>query len=462
MPAVGDHQLLFKLAQKYNRPGPRYTSYPPAPHFSDEFGAKDFASSLSNLNADGGLSLYAHLPFCRSLCYYCGCHMVITHRPERIERYLGYLRGEIELVADRIGGSRGVAQLHWGGGTPTYLSPLQISRLTSHIGRHFEFLPEAEISLEADPRGLTVEHLRAAREAGFNRLSLGVQDFDARVQKAINREQSVELVAEATAAARRIGFEGVNFDLVYGLPHQSLESFSRTVAQVIEMKPDRISLFSYAHVPWKKKHQKVILDEWLPSARVKLQIFLETVETLTRDGGYRYIGMDHFARPEDALARAADAGTLQRNFQGYSTQAGADLIGLGVSSISRVGNAYSQNVLGLPEYYGRIEDGRLAAWRGYPMTKDDQVRGRVISSIMCALSVDVTAVEREFEIDFWKYFARSLRDLRDLEDDGLVALRPEVVHVTETGRFFIRNVAMAFDAYLTAAPEQGPIYSKTV
>lgn len=472
MPTEPDSQF-FDLVRKYNRPGPRYTSYPPAPHFSADFRSDEFHACLrsrrsalrgSERETDkaSGLSLYVHLPFCRSLCYYCGCHMVVTGRRERIDEYLDYLEREIDLIAGALGGSNAVSQLHWGGGTPTYLTPEQIRSLMTHLRARFDFAPDAELSLEGDPRGLTTEHLVAARESGFTRLSLGVQDFDERVQKAINREQSVEMVESATDAARALGYDGINYDLVYGLPHQNVESFARTVAEVLRLKPDRISLFSYAHVPWKKKHQKVIADDWLPSSAEKIQIFLDAQQTLTTTGRYRYIGMDHFALPGDPLVAALDAGTLQRNFQGYSTQGGADLVGFGVSAISRVDHVYAQNVLDLREYYAAVDAEQLATARGYRMSADDRLRDEVIARLMCGLRLDVSAIEHRFGIDFWTYFSDSLRELRNLESDGLVEVTPSSVEVTETGRFFLRNVAMAFDAYLTADISTGPRYSATV
>ena len=474
MRAEPDRQL-FDLVKKYNRPGPRYTSYPPAPHFSADFGSEDFRASLTGRrtgaaqkDADGpgqpsGLSVYVHLPFCRSLCYYCGCHMIVTGRPERIHEYLGYLEQEIDVVAAEMGEPDEVTQLHWGGGTPTYLSPEQIRGLMDHLGRRFDFAPGAELSLEGDPRGLTIEHLQAARESGFNRLSLGVQDFDERVQKAINREQSIETVETATEAARRLGYHGINYDLVYGLPHQTVDSFRKTLSEVLRLRPDRISLFSYAHVPWKKKHQRVILDEWLPSSEEKIRIFLDAQRALTQEGGYRYIGMDHFALPGDPLVAALEAGTLQRNFQGYSTHGGADLVGFGLSAISHVRNAYAQNILDLPGYYAALDQARLPTARGYRLTEDDKIREAVISRLMCSLRLDVSVIESRFKIDFWTYFADSLRELRDMEADGLVEIEPDHLEVTEAGRLFIRNVAMAFDAYLDAgSANAAPRYSATV
>lgn len=463
MSVLADPSSLFELVRKYNRPGPRYTSYPPAPHFTDEFGRNDYGAALRRSGRSvRGLSVYVHLPFCRSLCYYCGCHMVVTSRRERIAEYLRYLKKEIDLVAAHLGSSNEVVQLHWGGGTPTYLTPSQINELMTHLYRRFDVASDAELSLEGDPRGLTPAHLQAARESGFTRLSVGVQDCDARVQKAINREQSVEMVRSVTQTARDLGYVGVNYDLVYGLPHQSVASFSKTVDEVLRLDPDRISLFSYAHVPWKKKHQSVIHDDWLPTSDVKIRIFLEAQRMLTTEGGYRYIGMDHFARPSDPLVVALEEGTLQRNFQGYSTHAGTDLVGFGVSAISRVGQTYAQNILDLRDYFASLDADLLTTARGYRMTEDDVLRNEVISALMCRLHVEIGAIEKKFDIDFWTCFSDALSDLGEMESDGLVTLSTEAVTVTETGRFFIRNVAMAFDAYLKAGRAVRARYSKTV
>jgi len=457
-------QVSSALVEKYNRPGPRYTSYPPAPHFRPGMTPEKVAAMIraDNERPDPEpLSLYVHLPFCRSLCYYCGCHMIVTHRPEKIARYLDYLEKEIALVSRWVALDRTVVQLHWGGGTPTYLAPEQIVALMDLLRRHFRFAPDAEIGIEADPRGLTRAHLEAARQAGFNRISFGVQDLDPTVQQAINRVQPYEQVAQVTRWARELGFESISYDLIYGLPHQHLTPFEWTIRQVIELGPDRISLFSYAHVPWKKKHQRLIREEWLPRPAEKLQLFLCAVELLTTEGGYRYIGMDHFARPEDPLSRALDEGTLQRNFQGYSTHGGTELYAFGISAISQLRDAYVQNVLTLPEYYAALDRGQLPVGKGYVLTEEDRLRRHVIMSLMCQFRLDIPDVERRFGIDFAAHFADALTQLEEMEADGLVVRRPDAIEVTETGRFFIRNVAMAFDAYLQATSDR-PMYSQTV
>lgn len=454
------------LVQKYNRPGPRYTSYPTAPHFHEEFGPDDALATIRRSNAapgSGDLSVYVHLPFCRSLCFYCGCHMMVTHRPEKIARYLDYLEREIDLVSREIAGDRRAVQVHWGGGTPTYLAPEEIERLMNHLSARFDVAPGAEVSIEADPRGLTEAHLEAARRAGFNRISFGVQDLDPEVQRAIGRVQPFETVARATETARALGFDGISFDLIYGLPHQTVERFARTVDAVLGLAPDRLSVFSYAHVPWMKKHQTVIDTAWLPSPEEKLRILLMTTEKLTGTGGYRYVGMDHFARPGDTLAQALDAGTMQRNFQGYSTHGGNELYGFGLSAISQFEEAYAQNEKELPRYYEAIDAGRLPVQRGYRLTDDDRLRRYVIMRLMSHFTLHLPGVEARFGIRFREAFAGALEALAPLEADGLVTITDDRISVTETGRFLIRNVAMPFDAYL-AQPDAAtrPTYSQTV
>lgn len=456
----------FELVRKYNRPGPRYTSYPTAPHFDPAFGPEDFLTEITRSNAGeagGDLSLYVHLPFCRSLCHYCGCHMMVTHRPEKIEHYLGYLEREIDLVSRYVTPGRKVVQVHWGGGTPTYLAPEQIERLMGHLDRRFTIAPDAEISIEADPRGLTAAHLEAARRAGFNRISFGVQDLDPQVQEAINRIQPEELVASATEMARMLGFSGISYDLIYGLPYQTLAIIEDTVRRVIRLAPDRISIFSYAHVPWLKKHQRLIDESRLPEPEDKLRMLLTATRLLTGEGGYQFIGMDHFARPGDSLAIAQASGTMHRNFQGYSTRAGAELYAFGISGISQLDGAYAQNILDLPTYYQAIDAGRSAVYRGYRLSEDDHLRRHVVMRLMCDFKLDLTDIERRFGIAFGAYFADALDDLRPLEDDGLVHVSDTCIQVSELGRYFIRNIAMPFDAYLKrSAVNAQPRYSRAI
>lgn len=456
-----DLQVDLDLIRRYNQPGPRYTSYPTAPHFTEEYGPGDFAEDLNAGSTDAPLSLYLHLPFCRSLCYYCGCHMVITRDPNRIERYLEALKQEIDQTATRLNLNRPVVQVHWGGGTPTCLTAGQIRDLGEHLQDRFRFASDAEISLEADPRTLTEERVAAAAEVGFNRMSIGVQDVNRKVQEAINRVQPTEQIQGAVRWARDHAFESVNFDLVYGLPHQTPERFANTLDAACRLAPDRIALYSYAHVPEVKKHQRVIDEEALPSPDEKLHLFGRALERFTGSAGYRFIGMDHFARPDDELARAQDRGDLHRNFQGYSTRANAEVVAFGVSGISQLDGAYAQNVKALPAYYDRADENRLLTSRGYRLTDDDRLRRHVIMQLMCHFHLDKTAVEERFGIDFDTTFETALEWLRPMEADGLVTLTPDDVHVRPKGRLLVRNVAMCFDAYWTAENEHS-VHAQTV
>jgi oxygen-independent coproporphyrinogen-3 oxidase len=387
--------------------------------------------------------------------------MKVTHRPEVIERYLGYVKREMDITARHLHPDRRVVQIHWGGGTPSYLTPSQIADLMAHTRSVFSVDEDAEISLEADPRGLTEEHLAGAASAGFNRISYGVQDVDPTVQEAIHRVQPTELVEQAVRWARDHGFRSINLDLVYGLPHQTSETFTDTIDTVLDLAPDRIALFSYAHVPSLRKHQQLIPEDALPEPDEKLRIFKMATERLTGEGGYRFIGMDHFAAPDDELAEALDTGNLHRNFQGYSTRAGADVVAFGVSGISQLDGAYAQNLKGLPDYYARVDEDRLTTYRGYEVTRDDRLRRAVIMDLMCNSYVEKADIERRFGIPFDDTFADALAALQPMVDDGLVTLTEDAVRVEPDGRLFIRNAAMTFDAYLTAAKKQ-PLYSKTV
>ena len=449
------------LIRRYNQSGPRYTSYPTAPHFSDAYGPDAFANDLARGTSDTPLSLYVHLPFCQSLCYYCGCHMKVTHRPEVIERYLDHLKQEIDQTAARLRADRPVVQIHWGGGTPTYLTPEQILDLGNYLRNRFNVTDDAEISLEADPRRLTEARMAAAASVGFNRISIGVQDVDPVVQEAINRKQPTMLVADSIRWARQYGFRSVNLDLVYGLPHQTADSFRATIDTACALHPNRIALFSYAHVPSIKKHQRLIAEDDLPSPEEKMQTFKMAMERLTGPAGYRFIGMDHFALPDDELAVAQDRGELHRNFQGYSTRAGADVVAFGVSGISQLNGAYAQNVKGLPAYYKRVENDTPAVYRGYRLTDDDRMRRHVIMQLMCHFRLRKADVEARYDIDFDTTFADAVEALRPMEADGLVTLGTDTIHVRPKGRLLIRNIAMAFDAYLKKSTQR-PVYSKTV
>ncbi len=452
------------LLKKYDRPGPRYTSYPTAPLFSPAFTAADFRNEIVATNSPGttaDLSLYVHIPFCDTLCFFCGCTMLVTRDRKRIDEYLRYLKSEIAQVASLIAPGRKVTQLHWGGGTPTHLSPEEMRGLASALRSAFEFAPDAECSVEIDPRELDREHLVALADAGFNRMSMGVQDFELPVQAAVNRIQPEWVSRQVYGWARELGFSSINIDLMYGLPHQTVESFERTVRGVIGYGPDRIAVFNYAHVPWLKPHQKLIHQEDLPTPEAKFDILKMTIEVLTANG-YEYIGMDHFARPDDELARARANRTLYRNFQGYSTKAGADLYGFGMSSISHFQTVYAQNTKTLTEYYRALDAGTLATHLGYRMTADDHVRKHVIMRLMCDLELDMEAVERQFGIQFETYFARAMDALVPLEQDGLIERRGNRLVIVGPGRLLLRNIAMCFDAYLERLSKEKPIFSRTV
>ena len=454
----------LQLLKRYDRPGPRYTSYPTAPLFSAAFTPDDLRREIVATNPPGAstdVSLYFHFPFCDTLCYFCGCTMLITRDRGRIEEYNRYLRKEIDAIAPMIAPDRRVVQVHWGGGTPTHLFPDQIREMGEYIRRSFRIDPSAEMSVEIDPRELTREHLVALHDAGFNRMSMGVQDFDAEVQEAVNRVQPESMSRRVYDWARELGFTSINLDLIYGLPFQTPGSFETTVNKVIGFGPDRIAAFNYAHVPWLKPHQKLIRPEDLPSPEAKLEILKMTIEMLS-SGGYEYIGMDHFARPADELARAQKSKTLYRNFQGYSTKSGADLYGFGMSAISHFRESYAQNTKDIPAYYRALDEGRFATRVGYRMTADDQIRKFVIMRLMCDLELDRRQVERNFGIVFDTYFASSLQGLSRFVDDGLVTLEGETISIVGAGRLLLRNIAMCFDAYLETMSGNKPVFSRTV
>lgn len=457
-------QVDLRLLRKYDRPGPRYTSYPTAPLFSPSFTAVDFREEIAATNAPGAtgdISLYLHFPFCDTLCYFCGCTMLVTRDRNRIAEYNSALVREIALAAPMIAPGRRVVQVHWGGGTPTHLTPDEIRSMGESIRSSFRIDPAAEMSVEIDPRELSRDHLVALRDAGFNRMSMGVQDFDERVQAAVNRVQPEAVSQQVYDWARETGFTSVNLDLIYGLPLQTLATFETTVRKVIALRPDRIAVFNYAHVPWMKPHQKLIHAEDLPSPEDKLAILKMTIEVLA-GGGYEYIGMDHFALPGDELARAQKEKTLYRNFQGYSTKSGADLYGFGMSAISHFQGSYAQNAKSLPEYYASLGRGEFATRVGYRMTDDDRVRKHVIMRLMCDLELDTRSVEKKFGIDFEDYFAPSLAALRQFIDDGLVTSEPGMIRIVGAGRLLLRNIAMCFDAYLESMAKEKKLFSRTV
>jgi len=449
------------LVRKHNVAGPRYTSYPPATKFTGDFSREELAARIeANNRSERDLSLYFHIPFCETLCWFCGCTTVITTDHSRGNAYIDLLEKEIAVMRGRINPARKVSQLHFGGGSPTFLQPDEIRRLGDLIRRNFEFSYDIEAGVEVDPRRLSRDHLVALREAGFNRASMGVQDFDPKVQEAIHRIQPRAMTEQAVAWMRELGFASVNLDLIYGLPHQTVTSFEQTLATVLEMGPDRLSVFSYAHVPWIKPAQKILEQKNLPAPEEKLRLLKLVIERLTEGDRYVYIGMDHFARPDDELAVAQRERKLQRNFQGYSTRAGADIYSFGMSSISQIPDAYWQNEKELSTYQEVVESGREPWHRAYLMTEEDMIRRDVIMRLMCDLSLDFAETSSRLGIEFTRHFAQELTSLAPYEADGLVSRDDSGIQVTDTGRLFLRNIAMCFDATLSPSAERR--HSQTV
>jgi oxygen-independent coproporphyrinogen-3 oxidase len=442
------------LLTRFDVPGPRYTSYPTADRFVEAFGEADYLQALDQRKSAAigkamPLSLYVHIPFCESLCYYCACNKIITKHKDRAATYLRYLTREVALHTAHLGQGQSVSQLHLGGGTPTFLSDDELRELMHMLRRHFEFVPGGEYSVEVDPRTVDEKRLAVLAELGFNRLSFGVQDFDPAVQKAVHRVQPAQQVFDLVAAARRLGFESVNVDLIYGLPLQTPESFERTLAQVNELRPDRIALYAYAHLPERFKPQRRIHAAELPAGGAKVAMLSRSLDAFT-EAGYVYIGMDHFALPDDALAVAKRQGRLHRNFQGYSTQADCDLIALGVSSIGRVGATYSQNAKTMEEYCDLLDQGHLPVVRGLALSRDDLIRRAVIMALMCQGQLQFESINLAWLVDFKKYFAAELSQLEDMQAQGLVQLSDSGIQVSAMGWFFVRGVAMVFDRYVQA------------
>ena len=438
------------LLKRFDVSGPRYTSYPTADRFVEAFTEADYIQALKQRSAGSmalPLSLYVHIPFCESVCYYCACNKVITRHHDRAAQYLRYLAREVELQVAHFGQGHAVSQLHLGGGTPTFLSDAELEDLMAMLRRHFTLAPGGEYSIEVDPRTVTEDRLRTLARLGFNRLSFGVQDFDPAVQKAVHRVQPAEQVFALVEAARRIGFESINVDLIYGLPLQTPESFARTLAQVNALRPDRIALYAYAHLPSRFKPQRRIVSAELPSPGDKLAMLSASLDALM-GAGYVYVGMDHFALPDDALAVAKRQGRLHRNFQGYSTQPDCDLIGLGVSAIGRIGATYSQNAKTLAEYGDLLDQGRLPIVRGMALTRDDLLRRAVIMSLMCQGELQFESFELGHLIDYKRYFERERAALQGMAEQGLVTIDPGGVQVTEAGWFLVRAIAMVFDKHL--------------
>ncbi|OLP17026.1 oxygen-independent coproporphyrinogen III oxidase [Leptolyngbya sp. 'hensonii'] len=452
------------LLTKYDQPVPRYTSYPPATQLKEDFGEIDFRTSIAVGNYKNiPLSLYCHIPFCDSPCYFCGCNTVITQRKEFSEPYLNYLKRNIGQIAELMSANRRVHQLHWGGGTPNYLSLHQVEDLWNCLSHHFHFNDQAEISIEVNPRTLDRNYIFFLKNLGFNRISFGIQDFNPQVQEAVNRIQPEVMLFQAMEWMREAGFESINVDLIYGLPYQNLDTFRETVEKTIQLNPDRIAVFNFAYVPWMKPVQRLISQETLPPAAEKLKILQMSIEELTSHG-YVFIGMDHFAKPNDELSIAQREGQLHRNFQGYTTQPESDLLGFGMTSISMLHDVYVQNHKRLKTFYQAIEDGQLPIERGVALHRDDIVRRTIIMELMCQFQLSKDDIEEKyhlhFDLDFEEYFSQEQAQLHALEADGLIEISPNYIEVKPAGRLLIRNIASAFDTYLKT--QQVEKFSKAV
>jgi oxygen-independent coproporphyrinogen-3 oxidase len=453
-----------ELIQKYDRPGPRYTSYPTAPEWTDAFGPAQFAETLERADGETGpLSIYVHLPFCREMCRFCGCNVVATHDRSRADDYLDVLEKEVALVAGRMPRRRTVTQLHWGGGTPTFLDERQLTRCHEIVARHFDFAPDAEKAIEIDPAITTRSQVDRLAQLGFNRISMGVQDFDPRVQETVGRIQGEKETADLVQAARDDGFKGVNLDLIYGLPYQTPETWKRTLDRILRIHPDRLAVFGFAYVPWSKPHQRLLPEAALPKTSERVELFFAAVQAFT-GSGYRLIGLDHFALESDELAQAQDAGVLTRNFQGYTVRPADDTIAFGMTSISDIAGAYAQNAHRLKDWAEMVNAGTLPVARGTRVTGDDVMRRFVINRVMCLLRLDLREVTRRFGAQARTDVEASMRPgLAELVSDGLVTFDGDVLRVTPVGQLLVRNVAMMFDAYLPRrAGEKSPTFSRTV
>lgn len=454
-----DRELIAGLPSS----GPRYTSYPTADRFHGGFREKEYLEALHTLGADASdkpLSLYIHIPFCNTICYYCGCNKIITKDKGRADAYIEYLEKEMKLLAPHLGGRHPLSQLHFGGGTPTFLSDNQLERVFEMIRKYFQLIPNGEYSIEIDPRKVSRETVLKLGKLGFNRMSVGIQDFDPKVQAAVNRIQSYEETKEVIDAAREAGFKSVSVDLIYGLPYQTSESIKTTIDTVLSLDPDRLALYHYAHLPHVFKPQRRIDTAAVPGSEEKLDMLQYCVEFLT-ERGYAFIGMDHFAKPDDELSTALEKGLLQRNFQGYSTYADCDLVAIGVSSIGKIGDTYSQNERDIDAYYAAIDEGRLPVMRGYRLNRDDILRRNIIQDLMCRFALDYRFYEDISGTPFDRYFKDELADLEKLANLGLVSLNKQGLTVTPKGRFLIRNIAMVFDYHLRHKETKAK-YSQTV
>lgn len=453
-------KIDFKQFATYSKPGPRYTSYPTAIEFSENYTMESY---LRDLRQDSSpLSLYVHLPFCRSACYFCGCNVVYTSKEENKTMYLEYLKKELALLKDAVDTNKPIYQLHFGGGTPTFFNAKELKILIGLLRETFpNFGENAEIACEIDPRFFEIEQMKVLKEGGFNRLSFGIQDFDAQVQNAIHRIQSFDLVEKSIQIARNFGITSINFDLIYGLPFQSLETFKQTLESCLRLNPDRFAVFNYAHVPWIKKTMRKIDETTLPQPEEKLRILEWTIEYLHQKG-YKMIGMDHFAKPDDELFKSIEKGQLQRNFQGYSTQGGTQTIGIGLTSIGGGSDYYAQNYKDLMQYKEALDCHRLPFAKGIALSFDDKLRKAVIMQLMSNFRLQFEAINQQFSIDFKEYFKESLEELKPLQDAGLVIIDDNGIQVSQTGALLIRNIAMPFDAYLKKFSANQKVFSKTI
>ncbi len=450
----------FEKFSKFSKAGPRYTSYPTAPEFNESFDFNKYINKLQNADFNRPLSLYFHLPFCRSACYFCGCNVVYTSREDKKERYIDYLKKELEILSKYLNIKREVIQLHFGGGTPTFFDAIQLQKIINLIKSYFQnFSKDAEISCEIDPRYFDKEQLNVLVQNGFNRFSFGVQDFNTKVQEAVHRIQSHQESKKAVDISREAGIKSINIDLIYGLPFQNLETFKETLNAIKELNPDRLALFNYAHVPWMKKSMRKIDETTLPTPNEKLQIMKYSIDFLTSNG-YKMVGMDHFAKPEDELFLAIQKGELHRNFQGYTTKGGADLVGIGLTSIGEGLDYYVQNYKEMSEYEKAIDNNELPVHRGIELNSDDLIRKAVIMELMANFKLDIKRIEKNFNIDFFEYFKDDLKMLDEFED--LVSISNDKIEVSTTGTLLIRNIAMPFDAYIKKIPENKRRFSKTV
>jgi oxygen-independent coproporphyrinogen III oxidase len=454
--------LDFAKFAKYSKPGPRYTSYPTALEFSDSYEYDEYVKKLEAQDSSRPVSLYFHLPFCKNACYFCGCSVVFTSKEDKMLRYVEYLKRELKILSTRLDCKRDVIQMHFGGGTPTFFSAAQLKIIIDEIKSYFpNFVKGAEISCEIDPRHIDEDQMKVMSEAGFNRVSFGLQDFNEKVQIAVHRVQPYSISKDAMDLARKYNMHSVNVDLIYGLPFQTLETFKETLKLAINLSPDRFAVFNYAHVPWLKKTMRKIDETTLPLPDEKLQIMQYTIDFLTSNG-YKMIGMDHFAKPEDELFKAIEKGELHRNFQGYTTKGGADLIGVGLTSIGEGVDSYNQNFKDMGEYEAAIDAGRLPFERGVVLNADDQIRQHVIMELMSNFKLDVKRFEKQYKIDFKTYFADAILELQPFADEELIVMDEEKIECSQTGTLLIRNIAMAFDAYMHQHSASKKTFSKTV